>query len=254
MTVIHSAVRSRRRTKRGELAAMDEGLQFLDIIFFAMVAGFIFLRLRSVLGRRTGEERPPPEAQRNMEDKRSDDSNNVIAMPDRAVSPPKAEERPDPIDEWQGDESVKDGLRNIVKADGSFEPTYFLDGARQAYEMIVMAFAAGDRDTLQNLLSEDVFADFAAAVSEREESGNQMDTRITQIDSTDIIEADMNGRVAEVTVKFVSEMISVIKDGDGEVVGEPPREQTVTDIWTFARDTSSRDPNWHLIETSSEAS
>ena len=118
--------------------------------------------------------------------------------------------------------------------------------------MIVAAFAQGDRQTLRGLLNDEVYENFEAAISEREEAHQQLETTITSIKSTDIVDARLNGKIAEVTVKFVIDMISVLKDDKGEPVGTPAHEREVTDIWSFARDTGTRDPNWMLVATSSE--
>ena len=223
----------------------DGGLQFLDIIFFAMVAGFIFLRLRSVLGRRTGNERPPRTGPASRPDQRDD---KVVAMPQRRDAPP-----PPPLTQkLTGNAEVDEGLRAIIAADASFRLEEFVQGARSAYEMIVAAFAEGDRDTLKMLLSDEVYGNFVAAIDDREAQKQTMQTSITAVRGTDVIAAGMDGSLAEVTVKFVSEMVSATKDEEGNFVGGVPREREVTDIWTFQHDTRSADPNWVLVETRSE--
>lgn len=227
---------------------MGEG-NFLDIILLAMVAGFIFLRLRSVLGRRTGHERPSSEAggvRRNSDDK-------VVQLPDRTKTQgdkaPSAEE----ASLWADDSPIGAGLTQIKIADHSFEPSEFVNGARMAYEMVVSAFASGDRDSLKTLLSPEVYDNFSAAIDEREEAGQTMETTIVSLNAADIVDAELKGKSAEVTVKFVSEMISVTRDSEGEnLPGQSPTPREVTDIWTFARDTGARDPNWLLVETRSE--
>ncbi|MCS5606446.1 MAG: Tim44/TimA family putative adaptor protein, partial [Alphaproteobacteria bacterium] len=133
------------------------------------------------------------------------------------------------------------------------EPAAFADGAKEAYEMIVDAFAGGDRDSLRNLLSDQVYENFVGAIEDREDRGHTLETKIVVINSAEIVEAEMKDKIAEVTVKFVSEMISVSRDEDGEVLpDQPDGSREVTDIWTFARDTRNRDPNWQLIETHGE--
>ena len=230
---------------------MGEGY-FLDIIFLAMVAGFIFLRLRNVLGRRTGNERPPPNQQA--------DDDNVVALPDRGPAKQddslakKADTRPEEEAAlWADNSPIGAGLTKIKLADHHFEPSEFTDGARAAYEVIVDAFAKGDRDALRPLLSDQVFENFDAAMEERESKGQTLETKIVAIKATEIIDAELKDKVAEVTVKFVSEMVSVTRDEAGEPLpGQPIGTREVTDIWTFARDTRSRDPNWQLIETHGE--
>jgi predicted lipid-binding transport protein (Tim44 family) len=229
---------------------MGDGIQFLDIIFFAMVAGFIFLRLRSVLGRRTGNERQRPDGF-GLGRRRERNEDNVVALPDRGAKPAARTEAEAKL--WAEDSPVGAGLTQIKIADHRFDPATFLDGAKQAYEMIVAAFAKGDRETLRMLLADEVHDNFIAAIEERERQGQTLETTITAIKRADIVEARLDGKHAEVTVKFVSDMVSVAKDSAGEPVGGPGREREVTDIWTFGRDTSSKDPNWFLIATRSES-
>ena len=148
--------------------------------------------------------------------------------------------------------ALNDALRQILSVDRSFDPQGFLQGARGAYEMIVSAFAAGDRKTLKNLLSKDVYEGFVAAISDRESRGETIESTFVGIDKADIVEAALKGSTAQVTVRFRSELISATRDRDGAIVdGDPNAVSDVTDIWTFARDTTSRDPNWRLVATES---
>ncbi len=229
---------------------MGDSFQFIDIIFFAMVAGFIFLRLRSVLGRRTGHERPPSDYGAGGQQKGGED--NVIAMPD-AGRGRQREEGKDDAALWADDSPVGAGLTQIKIADHSFEPAGFLEGARGAYEMIVSAFAEGDRDTLRHLLNAEVFENFSQAIAAREAAGHLMETQIVSIDTAEIVDARMNGRDAEVSVRFVSQMITALREANEEMVaGHDASQREVVDVWTFARNTASGDPNWELIETGSE--
>ena len=226
---------------------MGEGFQFLDIILFAMVAGFIFLRLRGVLGRRTGHEKPPADviARRRAED--SED--NVVQLPDAEG---QAEEDNAEATADEGEVMVTAGLAQIKVADPSFKKGDFLAGARLAYEMIVTSFANGDTDTLRPLLNDEVYEDFLAAIRRRERKEETLETTLLAINSTDVIEARMACEIAEVTVKFVIEMVNLTLDAQGDVVsGDPRAVQEITDIWTFARDLAGRDPNWTLIATRS---
>lgn len=227
---------------------MSDGIGFLDIILVAMVAGVIFLRLRSVLGRRTGHERQRPDPYRLREG----GEDNVVNLPERERGPADERNREAEAALWAEDSPVGSGLTQIKIADHNFEPGRFLEGARTAYDMIVTAFARGDRETLRGLLNDEVYENFETAIDERETQQQRLETTITQIKSADIVDARMNGRIAEITVKFVSDMISVLRNERGENVGGAAPEREVTDIWTFARDTGTRDPNWLLIATSSE--
>lgn len=220
---------------------MGDGLPFLDIIFFAMVAAFLILRLRSVLGRRTGSERdrpdpfsPKPEAE--------NDADNVVALPQRARQAADMEDAPPG--------SVAAGLTQIKLADPSFEEKYFTTGSRAAFEMIVEAFARGDREALRPLLANEVYERFAGAIDSREARRETLETRLLSLNAADITEARMNGPLAEVTVEFVSEQVNLTRNADGEVIdGDPDNIESVVDIWTFRRDTRSDDPNWLLAAT-----
>ncbi|MCW0233083.1 MAG: Tim44/TimA family putative adaptor protein [Ferrovibrio sp.] len=219
---------------------MGDGFQFLDILLLGAIAGFIALRLRAVLGQRTGHEqkrRRPPYAEKEDAagpDDAADD--NVVALPPR----------PAPVDAAQ--EAVLAPLRAV---EPNFDAAEFLGGAKAAYEMVVTAFAAGDKEALRPLLSRDVFSDFAGAIDERAKRNETMETTFVGLRGATIIETQVNNRIAEVTVKFESELISVTKDAQGHVIsGHANSVEQVTDIWTFARDTRSRDPNWTLIATS----
>jgi predicted lipid-binding transport protein (Tim44 family) len=138
----------------------------------------------------------------------------------------------------------------VLAQDPSFDPKSFIAGARAAYEMIVTAYAQGDRRSLKNLLSKDVYDGFETAIKDRESRGEKAETRFVSIDKADITGADVKGKTAQVTVRFVSQLVSVTRDKDGNVIdGSPDKVTDVTDVWTFARDLSSRDPNWKLVAT-----
>jgi predicted lipid-binding transport protein (Tim44 family) len=232
-------------------------LDFYTIIFLAL-AVFIFARLRSVLGQRTGRERPPydPYSAR--------DAAKPVTGPDKVVSLPKAGEpaparKPqveEPADHWAGiaeaGTAVATGLDAIAKAEPGFDVRHFLSGAKSAYEMIVTAFAEGDRKTLKNLLTKDVFEGFAQSIAERESRGETSETRFVSLDKADIAHAELKGETAQIAVRFISDLISVTRSKAGEVVsGSPDQVTSVTDIWTFARDIGARDPNWKLVSTES---
>lgn len=228
-------------------------VHFIDIIFFAMVAAFLVLRLRSVLGRRTGSEqrRPDPFHPRPADtgDKAGDKTGDVVALPDRSAR--SAGETAEMAAGAKGT-PLEAGLTQIAVADPNFTPQGFLDGAKVAFEMIVQAFAKGDRKALRQLLNDAVFESFSAAIKAREDAKQSHQTTLVGVKSVDIIEARMEGRTALVTVKFVSEQINVTRDKDGRVTeGDPNHVAEITDIWTFARNTRAHDPNWTLVETRS---
>lgn len=234
-------------------------MEFFDFgtIFFLIAAVVIFFQLRNVLGRRTGNERPPFDPytarRRSSSEEKSGDGENVVSLPRR-----KGAAEPDltyaDIDKAAkpGSELNK-GMRAIRDADASFAPKSFVEGAKMAYEMIVMAYADGDRRTLKNLLSREVYEGFVAAIDEREKRNEKIESSFVGIDSMDIVAAEMKGSEAHVTLRIVSELISATRDGSGEVIdGDPETVAEVKDVWTFARDSRSRDPNWKLVATEAE--
>lgn len=233
---------------------MHDVFDIYTIIFLAL-AVFIFLRLRSVLGQRTGRERRPYDPYSARDAARAPAGDKVVSLPPRAVDvKPVPEPAAAPPDRWKGIAEVGSpiaaGLDAITGADKDFEPNHFLAGAKAAYEMIVTAFAEGDRRTLKGLLSREVCDGFEAAISEREQRGETMETRFVSIDQAEIVGAEMRGRTAQVTVRFVSKLVSVTRDKNGAPVeGNPDGVTDVTDVWTFAREVSSRDPNWKLVAT-----
>lgn len=236
---------------------MDSGFGLLDILILAAVAGFLIMRLRSVLGRRGGHEESRPtfdpfrkdSPERNAEDK-------VIHLPERgrtegakegAEKPGERAARPD-----KPETPLDAALTQIRLADRNFDQAEFVGGAKAAFEMVINAFAGGDTQTLRPLLSNDVYDNFAGAISTREEDKETLETTLIGIDSADIIEAELQGKTAFITVKFISQQVNVTHNEAGEIVdGDPSQVTSITDIWTFARNTRSRDPNWTLVATRS---
>lgn len=228
---------------------MGDSVQFLDILIFAAIAVFLGLRLRSVLGRRTGNERPRDPFKPLPREEAEAARDKVIPLPDRARQQPG---EPATIDMAPAPEQGVPGLAQIRAADPGFDPQAFLAGARAAFEMIVGAYAAGDTVTLKPLLSAEVFDNFTSAIKARAKAKETLSTTLVGITSADIVEAELQGRTAFVTVKFVSEQINVTKDAEGRIVdGDPSTVATITDIWTFSRHTRARDPNWTLVATRS---
>jgi predicted lipid-binding transport protein (Tim44 family) len=233
---------------------MRDVFDIYTIIFLAL-AVFIFLRLRSVLGQRTGRERPPYDPYAAREPARPA-TEKVVALPNRmpeAAAPPPAEPVV-PGERWKGIAEVGTplaaGLDTIIGADPNFDPKHFLTGARAAYEMIVNAFADGDRRTLKNLLSRDVYDGFETAITEREKRGETVENRFVSIDNAEVTAAELRARSAQLTVRFQSKLITATRDKDGNVTdGNAEKITDVNDVWTFARDLSSRDPNWKLVAT-----
>ena len=226
-------------------------------IIFLALAVFIFFRLRSVLGQRTGRERPPYDPYSARDAVRSPASDKIVTLPQRPVEPAvsrPAEPAQPPADRWkdvaESGSSVAAGLDAIAAADPSFDAKHFITGARAAYEMIVTAFAEGDRRQLRSLLSREVYDGFDAAIGERESRGEPAESRFVSIDGSTITAAEQRARTAQITVRFVSKLISVTRGRTGDVIdGNAEKVTDVTDVWTFARDVSSRDPNWKVVAT-----
>ncbi|MDQ1197122.1 MULTISPECIES: Tim44/TimA family putative adaptor protein [Agrobacterium] len=222
-------------------------------LFFLVAAVLIFFQLRSVLGRRTGNEKPPfdPFSAREAA-KAPVDDNKVVTLPKRGET---EENRFAAVDAVAAPGSaLNDSLRQLVESDPSFQPKEFLNGARMAYEMIVMAFADGDRNSLKNLLSKEVYEGFDAAISDREKRGEVVKSTFVGIEKIDITQAAVRGSEEQITLRIISQLISATYDKDGKLVdGDPENVSEVDDIWTFSRDIRSRDPNWKLIATESEA-
>ncbi len=233
---------------------MGEGFQFIDIILFAMIAAFLILRLRSVLGRHKDSGDPQ---QRNQTDafssdpkKQKDTSNgNVIALPDHGPVDGDADEEEA---EKQPETPLSAGLAQIKSVSPDFDDTEFLVGARTAFEMIIQAFAEGDTDLLNSLLNNEVYNNFLQAIRSREADNHKLENTLVRIVSGEMIEAYMEDQIANVTIKIVSEQVNVTRDEDSEVVdGDADHISEVTDIWTYARDTKTDDPNWLLVATRS---
>jgi predicted lipid-binding transport protein (Tim44 family) len=240
----------------------------LFTLVLLIVAVVVVLKLRSVLGRRTGDEEARLEryrAERRQQEGAGTPADNVVSMPRREGAPAgpatevavaDAEER---TKEYPGlDAEVRQGLMDIAKLDPAFDPDAFLRGARQAYEMIVTAFAEGNRKILKDLLNRDVYDGFQRAMTERESRGEQVDQSFVGINKADIVESEVKGGDANITVRFISQLISATRDKAGAILsGDPQKVKEVTDIWTFSRDISSAkaraNPNWRLIATQSPA-
>jgi len=228
---------------------MNNSFQFLDIILFAMIAAFLILRLRSVLGRHKDSGDSP---KNNERDNFSTDL-HTGTLKENVVSLPKAPAEKNDVDqETQTENVVERGIKQIQAATNDFVSEEFLTGAKSAFEMIIKAFADGNVDVLDPLLDREVYNNFLQAIRRRESENQTLENNLVRIVDCEIIEASMADNFANVTVKFVSEQINVTRDSKGDVVsGDPDYISVVTDIWTLSRDTGSQDPNWKLIATRS---
>ncbi len=211
---------------------------WIEIIFLAMLAGFIGLRLYNVLGRRTGHEKPVTDAFRP-----------ATVEPARPSAAAGAEVLPRQLPA-DIDASIRPGLEAVMAADRSLDPVSFTRGAQSAYTMILEAFWRGDVRAMEGLVADDVLADFRDAIAARAEAGHTLANRLLAVDSARIVEARLNGTMAEITVRFDTEIVTATRDASGTLVAGSDTDTVQThDLWTFSRLTTSADPNWLLIDT-----
>lgn len=205
----------------------------VDIVLFGMVAAFLVLRLRSILGRRTGFERP------------AQPINPAVAQTGKVIEavaePPVAHGLPDPAS------PAGQALTRMMQAERGFQPAQFLSGAESAFRMIVGAFAAGDRVTLRNLLADETYRGFEGAIAAREAAGETQRTDIRAITSMSIEQAELRDRLALITVRFVSDQVNVTTGRDGNPVAGADAITEITDLWTFERELGASDPTWRLV-------
>jgi predicted lipid-binding transport protein (Tim44 family) len=242
---------------------MDEFFDIPTLIVIG-VAIFVLFRLRSVLGTRTGNERNPLQRAQQAQQAKPGQKPAPAAANDEKMIPARPNVTPPELDIDRraikleseitqlshGDAAVAAGLKAIADADPAFSPKLFLEGAKQAYEMIVTAFATGDRQTLKNLLQKDVFDGFDKAIDDREAAGRKIDFTFVGLPKIEISDAEVDKRDARVAVKFTAEVVQATRDKDGALLeGNADTVQTIADEWTFARAPKSRDPNWKLVAT-----
>jgi predicted lipid-binding transport protein (Tim44 family) len=234
-----------------------------DIILIGLVAIFLILRLRAVLGKRTGNERPPARdpfgppapppaapAPPRLGDA-SPGNDNVVSLPGLA-RPSDATTRPGGI-RAAVLPAASAGVNAIRAADPHFDPLAFADGARAAFTAIVEAFAKGDVQSLRPLLDDPTFASFDGAIRARTGRGEKAETTLIGFEASDIAAAELQANTAQVTVRFVTEQVNVVRNAEGQIAdGNPNEVQKVVDLWTFRRDIKSKDPNWVLVKTESE--
>jgi predicted lipid-binding transport protein (Tim44 family) len=210
----------------------------IEIVLLAAIALFVALRLYAVLGQRTGHEQQPvtrPEA--------APDRETTTAVPEIAPNPAEPSG-------FAYEKGAATGIRAIIAADPGFDVARFIEGAQSAYRMVLEAFWRGDREELAHLTGEEVRADFVASIDEREAVGHKLDNRLVAIERAAIEDARLNGRVAEIEVRFDAFVAAVTRDKDGELVAGSMTDAVPSNhVWTFERDLSSKDPNWLLVET-----
>jgi predicted lipid-binding transport protein (Tim44 family) len=232
----------------------------ITTLIFIVLAVFVVWRLRSVLGQKTGSEQPPfdPLSRRDAPlrpgngNAPAEPDHNVVRLPGANGARPAAEVPS--AERWKGiaeaGSITAQALDGIARTEPNFDAAQFLEGAKSAYEMIVTAFAQGDRRTLKDLLSRDVYEGFERAITERERRGETVETTFVSIDKADMAGAELHGKTAQIVVRFLSKLITATRDASGQIVdGSPETVADVTDVWTFARALGSRDPNWQLVAT-----
>lgn len=213
------------------------------IILLAMVAAFLGLRLYSVLGKRTGAEQEP--FVKPLEKSHSPAAPRPIVVGDYSGTP---QQSGSPIAF-----TAESGLRAIASADRSFDLGGFLNGAQAAYKMVLEAYWSGDREGLADLSDDAVYASFVEAIDAREAAGETLENRVVRIEEARIVGAVMDGTEAQVTVRFVSDIASLVRNKEGDIIaGSMTDAVEEIDTWTFARDVRSQDPNWRLIDTDAE--
>jgi len=215
----------------------------VEIVLLALIALFVGLRLYAVLGQRTGHEQRPLVTRPD-------------AAPEAAPAQPLPEAPPNPA-EPSGlayEPNAAAGIRAIISADSSFDVARFVEGAQAAYKMVLEAFWNGDREALAQLANRDVAAAFYAAIDERETAGHSLDNRLVAIERAGIEDARLEGKIAEIEVRFDAYVAAVTRDRDGELVAGSLSDAVPTkDLWTFQRNLASKDPNWLLVETDQAA-
>ena len=225
---------------------MGDGFQYLDIILLAMIAAFIALRLRSILGRRTGNEGTQPEQHGFPSPVKTD---GVAAPVDGQAQDGVVDHLGLKLDSAS---PAYEGIRKIIARDKLFDLEIFVTGAQSAYDMILEAFWQGDTETLGALVGSDVLPHFENAIADRQKAGLSVGNKLVAIRQVDIEDASLEGTLARITVKFVSDIIQVTKDSENRVVeGDITDTVDVIDIWTFERDLRKSDPNWILVSTRS---
>ena len=217
--------------------------KIIELLILFAIAAFVLFRLRSVIGTRTGFEAPPEHLRR--------DPGASAAQTAKPAAPA------DPEDEDMGFErplpkGATETIARIRQAEPDFHLAQFLNGARSAYEMILMAYEGGDRDTLKDLLAPDVYAAFDQMIAQRESQGLHVEARFVGVRDARVegVEIDEPAGEADITIRFVGEMITAVRDAENRVVeGDPNEIRRQTDVWTFSRKLGARDPNWQLSAT-----
>lgn len=208
-------------------------MQFVDILIFAIIAVFLIMRLRSILGNRDGFEQNQAENTSFQTSEQSDNAQNIVPL--------------------RSDQNNGVGLDAVKRADRSFSEESFSHGAASAFSMILTAFSEGDLASLRRLLGYDLNQEFTDSINQRVKSSEELDINIHSIEDVELIDGEVSDNIASVTVKFTSIQSRILKDNQGEQIEEESFSETqMVDIWVFERDVSLSDPNWKLVETRAE--
>lgn len=230
---------------------MESGIPLGDIIVLGAVAAFIILRYRAMLGENRG--RDPRDTEHDNDNEHADAeqgmaSEKVIQLPRSARKKPEAVAEDAPKKDYSP--AIADGLKDIANADKEFEDDAFLDGAKMAFEMVITAFNEQDKETLEMLLSKELYQNFADAIDGQKDTDEFSHTTLVALSDVRITRAAVEDKIAQVDVAFTSEQIQIVKDKDGAIIeGDASEQQVVEDEWRFARDTRSSRPDWKIIET-----
>lgn len=226
---------------------MSEEFPYADIIIMVLIAGFILLRLRSVLGQKNDND--SPNFFQLPKPKIKEDSDTVIQLNDKLLKP-RSRVDLDSYATTLSDGAVLQAINEIKAKDPLFNATTFVDGTKMAFEMVFDAFVKGDKQTLSMLLSQEIYNDFIHNIAEREKHGNKQETTLLSVTVKEISRAKLNNNLAQIAVSFESEQVTVERNKAGEIVGGDPSDvQHVNDEWVFERDVTSKNPNWKIIET-----
>jgi len=224
-----------------------------DLIVYALVAAGLVFWLRSILGTRHGDEqeRSNPYATENISDNNSSDAPYIAGQQPMSEEDRIRELASQPKSNLSVEnKTAENGLLDISKSDKKFEITQFLNGAQDAFALIVESFAQGDKETLQNLLVEDVYKAFESAVNERKKRGETSITEIHAIKKAEVMAARIEGKKAFITMCFTADETSVTRDSEGEIIsGHPDKVTQMRDVWTFGREINSKNPAWLVYET-----
>lgn len=223
--------------------------QFVEIVFFAMLAGYLIFRLWAVLGRETPEDMERRQ-KGHFDQEEGEKVDNVIPLPDRNVV--RERENPTPNEEFSA--GVREGIRQLQGLESSFKVESFLQGARYAYKMIIDAFAQGDKETLKDLLVPEVYQQFSKAIDDRTTNHQEVRVQIETLDKMDIDDIEILNNSAYITVRYRSRQVITTKDKTGEIIDNPAEISVpITDIWTFMRPIGDENPNWLLHTTKTQS-